>query len=239
MGTDLKDAFDAFYRRFVLRDLLGKIIPGEIAILSFGAAFGGVLNTNTLFDSLSFGVWLGVMGLAWLVGFAVQSLGEALHLIAYYPRASLFREIFSNDMFVTWTDALARIQQMRNLTDVRALLAQVRFKSDSEFYQYWNPLQAHLADNAEGRQAIERMVVIKEACGNGYISLLVSWLILLSCKWTSKCLCAAGGDADFIIYSVALGILAIFLARMHFVHVRRQQQISVFWITKNLWSTSD
>lgn len=80
--------FTLLYNEFVLRDVFGKIAPGMIVLVSvflvstddIDVAMGKVVG-------LEWWLWGGVIGPAWLCGFAVQSLGEYVGLIRYFPAA--------------------------------------------------------------------------------------------------------------------------------------------------------
>jgi len=72
-------------------------------------------------------------------------------------------------------------------------------------------------------QRLERIVVIKEACGNGYLSLLFIYILIFFDYFVD-------GGSIFTAWSffcnawhvlVALAALTFFLAKMHFVHIYR------------------
>ncbi len=229
MSGDLKELFDAFYERFVLRDLFGKIVPGLIVLLTIGSVSNGTVHFMGLINSLSVGAWIALIGMAWLQGFAVQSLGEFLHLIIYYPANNcLFRCAIRNDTH-PWTNILEEIRDIGDLERLRARLAQARFGSDAESYAFSFPVRSQL-DEKERKQ-VERLVVIKEACGNGYVAILISLLILLA----AHLLIQPYALSTIAIGSVVMIVNAFFLARMHFVHVRRQHEVMAQGIKSNLW----
>ena len=82
---NLKDFFDSTYDKLILRDLFGKIVPGVLFML---CAVGGLLGTDTLRDltgRLTPMPWVLTAGFAWLLGFALQYLGERSRLLRTYP----------------------------------------------------------------------------------------------------------------------------------------------------------
>ncbi len=90
----MKDTMNAFfesiekiYSAFILRDFAAKIIPGFIAcfpiILILFHNEPDIFEIYTLKD-IPFIVWLGIMFIFWIAGFAMQSIGESLGLINYY-----------------------------------------------------------------------------------------------------------------------------------------------------------
>jgi hypothetical protein len=91
-SQEVTQVIDSFYGRFVLRDLFGKIVPGFIAMIAFGATVTSFKDVSDYVGKMSLGAWIIAIGAGWLGGFVVQSLGELLGLIVYYPRRKgLFR----------------------------------------------------------------------------------------------------------------------------------------------------
>lgn len=180
----LVNIFDAFYTRFVLRDFFGKIIPGLILLC---VVVGSIVELETLAaqaTSLSFWVWVFVLGIAWITAFAIQSLGEFLKLIRYYK--------------VTVSES-----QWTDLT--RA------FREHPNYYSH--------------QQRYERLVVIKEACGNSYVALMLSgvWLFVHRVVQDgTQAISDLVGNVDLVILIV---LLILLLRRMHFVHVNRQHNL--------------
>jgi len=82
--SELTNIFDAFYSRFVLRDLLAKMLPGMILIFALWSA-SATTGFVGIYAILSFGVWLVLLAVAWVSGFAVQSFGKWLRLIKHLP----------------------------------------------------------------------------------------------------------------------------------------------------------
>src|SRR5262245_6159433 len=85
MGEAARALIDALYTRLVLRDLIGKVVPGAIALFAIGERFS---NGLALFSSLrlpSAALTAFVIGASWLTALALQSLGEMLHVIRYWP----------------------------------------------------------------------------------------------------------------------------------------------------------
>ena len=73
----LGDIFNAFYTQFILRDVLGKIMPGLILVLVISTGFfNKPSEIIKCLSNLSLMLWLVILGAAWLAGLAVQSFGE-------------------------------------------------------------------------------------------------------------------------------------------------------------------
>lgn len=241
---------DALYTKFLLRDIFGKTIPGLIFLFFSGAAAVEIREIFEFIANQSLFSWLLTIGIGWLSGFAVQSAGEAFHLILFYPTtitevwwpsSFIARQIFNQnpvqnfniDRYYEYLDQVK--------ADQDAAFVNFSFESDNSWYQYANiyhkASEEKKAVKGEIKSVRERMVVIKEACGNVYVSLLLSlifislmwirfdWLSLPEMSWRAPLL--AFEIADFATFSVLtiLAFIGIWLfCRMHFVHVFRQHQ---------------
>ena len=82
---DLKPLFDSFYDKLVLRDLFGKVVPGMGFIFSAIAGLEGIAAAELVFAKLEVFPRFVVLGAAWLAGFALQYLGEVLHVLRTHP----------------------------------------------------------------------------------------------------------------------------------------------------------
>lgn len=84
---ELTTLFDAFYNRFVLRDLFGKIIPGAIILFAISIiVIGSPERILCCLISFSFWLWIILISLSWISGIAVQSVGETIKWIRYFPK---------------------------------------------------------------------------------------------------------------------------------------------------------
>jgi hypothetical protein len=137
--SELSNLFDSFYSRFVLRDLLAKVLPGLIVISAVVVSFYCPGQALEYVNSMSGWLWLGMLGLGWLVGFAAQGLGEKVGLIRYFPRS-----MYANEL--------------------------AYFKVAADF--------DHCAPLMQQRKH-ERLVIVMEACGNGFLSFGIAFFLLL------------------------------------------------------------
>lgn len=174
-----REIINIIYNRFYLRDLFGKIIPG----LVFISANYFVANKLFLVPDIKVDVFLVVvlLGISWVLGFCMQSFGELIKLIRYFPKS----------------------------------------ETQLEFYvRYLSFLKKATMDEKED---VERLVVIKEACGNLCSSILVT---SLSVHLMVINMCGFSVIIDYIwsFWSLYLIIIFIFtfLFRMHRKHVNRQ-----------------
>lgn len=78
--NSLGDLFDAFYDRFLLRDLFGKAVPGSVVLLTLATEGRWEELGNTLWQlsELDLATQLLLLGVAWIVGLAVQELSHRL-----------------------------------------------------------------------------------------------------------------------------------------------------------------
>jgi hypothetical protein len=176
-----REILSVIYDKFYLRDLFGKMVPGLIFI---GATYT-TANYFCLVPDIKTDIFLVIvlLGISWILGFCMQSFGEWIKLIRYFPKS----------------------------------------ETRSEFYvQYLDFLKK--ATMAE-KENVERLVVIKEACGNFCSAILVTsifvHLIILN-------ICGFGVIIDYIwslwsLYVIIIFIF-IFLFRMHREHVNRQTE---------------
>src|SRR3974390_2048580 len=103
-SVDAKSVFDAFYRHFVLRDLFGKIVPGLIVLAFISALLSDKHELKEAILNLPSAAWIAIVGAGWLAGFAIQSLGEQLGLVLYYPTNTCFYRWFKfrSAPYSTW-----------------------------------------------------------------------------------------------------------------------------------------
>src|SRR3990172_1335951 len=69
-------------------------------------------------------------------------------------------------------------------------------------------------------QQLERLIVIKEACGNGFLSLLLGVLILISDTWRERDLWEALKPQLHVLIFIL--VIIVFLFIMHRKHITRQ-----------------
>jgi len=85
---ELEGLFEAFYSRFILRDVFGKIIPGAILLLSLYIAFIRpdicAVQAIGLLKSLSIATWVILGSISWVMAYGVQRIGELLKILHYY-----------------------------------------------------------------------------------------------------------------------------------------------------------
>lgn len=162
--SEIKSVFELLYSRLLLRDFFGKIIPGFIVL--FVGTFVLFLPNNKISDILNFSFWgwLLFIGVAWITGFVIQSLGYLTHIISYEYRERVFKPRLHS-----WRRSFLYRMTPSNchVIDKSFRIAQIKEKL----------LFDKFAGDVE-KQQFERTVVIKEATGNGAIAFLICWLLL-------------------------------------------------------------
>lgn len=230
MSDNVRDMFDALYRQFLLRDVFGKVIPGLILLTAIAATFDGFATVGKTINSMSFESVVLAIGIGWLAGFAVQSLGELSSLIIYFPKIHVLFQMISRLKLRPWRDIRAEIISIEDIQTVRDRLHVAYFETEQDWFEFRNPLFSELSENNPfAVRQIERLIVIKEACGNGYVSLLVSLLPIYL---------ATRADPFSPIILVVILLFAVILGRMHFKQVERQYSIYVEFVTTNVWKST-
>ena len=189
--------FDAFYYHFLLRDFMGKIIPGITFIFAISIivtdyfliqeANSSVLYVTNYLLNLSFWTWIILLVVSWIIGLGIQSIAEFLRLIRYYPKY--------------------KDEEKENIL------------TESE----WHKMYVHFQNNAtkNERKEFERMVVIKEACGNMYVSLGFSLIIILISHYLVMII--ENFNTIGLLFLTIIFILS--LRKFHYIHVGRQFNI--------------
>lgn len=180
--SDLQHVFDALYSRLLLRDFFGKIVPGMIVLVTISLAVFPSNDVLMFCNKVKFFPALILIGLAWIMAFAIQAIGEKTRLIRYHT-----------------------------------------YKKNEEFYTI--RFQFHKETEPEERQELERLIVIKEACGNCYVALL--FCTAFSCLNVLKMKGLKYMVIKLIMHWPVVAVVVIiivFLAIMHFIHVSRQDE---------------
>ena len=202
--SDLGNIFNSFYSKLILRDLCGKVVPGSILLLALISSF--IKQGHLDLTSLPLAVWILGFGFAWITGFAVQALGEKTGLIRYYPRILNHK---------AWT-IVAREQLSASELSKKGGSEDEGQKNWMEFYYKFSSI----ADDGAIQQR-ERLVVIKEACGNTFVALLLTevklGLDVVLNGWFSWELWRPHLAAVAIVVC-----MTVLLSVMHRLHVNRQ-----------------
>jgi hypothetical protein len=152
---ELTSLFDAFYNKLVLRDSFGKIVPGFILIISVIIA-SDVGAVNAIVSKMNLMSWILAAELGWLIGFALQYIGELGWALMRHPQLNI-PDLYPEDMD--------------------------RNTARRKFHEKWAKFQRVATPN--DRIHAERLNVIREACGNASISLGLSCGVLAVSFWSA------------------------------------------------------
>ena len=191
---DIGNAIKYLYRQLILRDILSFVAPGALIVWSALYFFFPEL----LSYSIHWLLYIPLFGVFYLVGFAVQCLGELFGVISFSPpdkypwpikqRLNIFGTRWTKDKdTVWWNDYYKMIEKFWRLT-----------KYDEK-----------------AQQRRERLIVLKQLCGNGFLSILIAGFFL----GTSFC---SLSWVKILIPSLVAFFLFGSLFWGHRVHVLRQ-----------------
>ena len=190
---DFGDAINNLYRQFILRDVLSFITPG--AIIVFTALF--LFFPELLSRSIHWLLYIPLFGIFYMVGFAVQCLGEILGLIT--------------------TQGLAKSRLCQRLQ-----IFGCNWADKSTSIIWWKETHKETVDFFEAtsnkewaQQQRERLVVLKQMCGNGFLAIVIAGVFLAAnyCPWSHANPCIASLVAFMLLASLLWG---------HRIHLLRQ-----------------
>ena len=214
--SDLKDLFEAFYGKLILRDFFAKIVPGALLLTCL---MYPSIPPREFITSVSASVWLWIffVGLAWSAGFGVQAFGEIYGFIRYYPK------ILEK---MDWKQIRAKYPTLKNLDGKNVEGEFDREIGDTNFQEFLDDFDRAPKNPAQTQQR-ERFVVIKEACGNTYLALMIG---LIKVELDNVILMMTSSSIKFtwsetFTHSpsmILVAALVYYLYKMHLIHVDRQ-----------------
>ncbi len=158
----LGNAIKYLYRAFILRDVLSFVTPGAIIVLT--ALF--LFFPELLSRSIHWLLYIPLFGLFFMVGFAVQCLGEFIGFIHFCPPDKSYWD-FHKRLKILWCGWA---------TD----------KDNMWWVKYYKEMEVKFrqairenTDKEEIRQERERLVVLKQMCGNGFFAVAFAGIIFL------------------------------------------------------------
>jgi hypothetical protein len=213
--------FRNFYTGFLLRDFAGKIVPGMLLLFSVCTIY---YDPKKLFQSVSKDLPIYVIiflaGFSWTITLGTQSLADGLGIWHYFPDAGQIAAGESPKIGF-WRNLLSRGDDSafdKDTLDVDEFQSKA---SEDEEQQY------------------ERFVVIKEACGNLFISMLLSVPAVLFGHFRRTSLRAKDHShprfirLSGILAGTYLLLVMVGLHRMQAQHVHRQYQFAKDLIEKH------
>jgi len=179
----LKDVFDSLYSRFVLRDFFAKIVPGSIFGLVIIIVFFDLPITSSV---LSFWYGLFFIGIAWILGIFLQTLGHWLHIIRF-DRDS--RKKIERGIIFQKIEPMFRLIKsfFKKLVPYLIISNSVEGSENQWQYDVINQMRLFRKNNAKANdspgehehQQFERLVVLKESSGNSCIAFTISGIFFV------------------------------------------------------------
>lgn len=189
---DIVEGLKYLYREFILRDILSFVTPGAIVVFPV---------LYSLFPGIRFEVphWLlyiPFFGVLFMVGFAIQCFGEFVGIVrtqenvggTWHQRLGIFR--CWNESNIWWKEVHERATQFQKET-----------KQDED-----------------ASRRVERLVVLKQMCGNCSIALAIAVILLMIASWWPQ--------ASRMATIVLAVVLVPFVYWGHRVHVLRQMTLT-------------
>ena len=204
---DIGNAIKNLYDKFLLRDLLSFIIPGAIVVLAALLLF---LPEQSLWQRLEalfeysrdmhWLLYIPLFGVFYLVGFAVQCLGELFGVISSSPPDEY-----------PW-----QLKQRWNILNIGNRWTKDKDKIWwNEYYEKIEEFFEVTKSDEDAVQRRERLIVLKQMCGNGLLSIFIAGIFLgisfCSLSWVK-----------ILVPSLVTFSLFISLLWGHRVHVLRQ-----------------
>lgn len=161
------DAIKGLYEKFILRDLLSFIIPGAIVGLSvFSLYLSGSFTQRleTLFKYSTAFHWLlyiPILGGFYLVGFAVQCLGESTGIISFSP---------PEEYPFCW-------KQRLNICNIFGKWDKDR--NNLWWNKYYIELKELYQVHENLKQERERLIVLKQFCANSALSIFIATTLII------------------------------------------------------------
>lgn len=220
------DAIKYLYERFVLRDMLSFVIPGAIVTsTAFILAFPYTIleeQFSNLFQftfSIPWLLYIPLFGFFYMVGFAIQCLGEFFGLIRIHRAAkSSWRQRFrilwcgwDNESNIWWKEAHKDTVSFHS-----AIRKRLKDEEGKEQYE-WARLQQ------------ERLVVLKQMCANGFLASVLGAIFLIFRLLTNTVITSQ--HVGWIVFPIVffIGILPLTLSlfwgyRVHELRLDTMQQ---------------
>lgn len=207
--------FRNLYTGFLLRDFAGKIVPGIFLLFSIAAIFGEprAILADAKKEAPIFVVLL-LAAFAWTVTLGTQSLAEGLGIWQYFP-----------------SDAQGPGQAAPRQGFWGNLLSPAPDGSFDRDTLRVDEFQSKASEDE--KQQYERFVVIKEACGNLFVAMVLSipaWIVRAVIKerrgglYRRRWKYASG--VKIALASIYGLLILVGLHRMHTQHVYRQMKFA-------------
>jgi hypothetical protein len=194
--------FDSLYTKLVLLDVLGKMVPGSILLvtlyISFLSQASNLREAVQAISNIPTGHWIPILAVGWLTALALQGLGGRISKRPWLP-------------YIRYCSTPAPPWHAPDDPD-----------GVKKFFRDVVHFEKFATENQ--RQLFERFTVLQEASGNFQLALALAIVILLiGFRWQDlpyirfprwQDLLRLHEYKDLVLY-LAMGIIVYGLARMH------------------------
>jgi hypothetical protein len=154
------DAIKYLYSQFILRDVLSFITPGVIVTIAALFLFLQPHEIIWLSRSIHWALYIPIFGVFYMVGFALQCFGDLIGYIRFTPYSG-------KNCRKRWRMFCCNIEKKKeNIW---------WWEEDRKLHEFYEAA----SENTGVQQGHERMVVMKQMCGNGFLAIFVAGIFIL------------------------------------------------------------
>ncbi len=164
------DAIKYLYDKFILRDVLSFVTPGAIVVLT---AFV-LLKEPSLYEFVRYSrelhwlLYIPLFGIFFLVGFAVQCLGEMFGFVRFSP-------YYEKSWGKRWSIFLCGYDKNYEAPEQSNMWWWQAHKEWDKFFYAIRPTKYN-----EGiQQGHERLVVFKQMCANSFVAITIASILIV------------------------------------------------------------
>ena len=167
-------AIKYLYEKFILRDVLSFVTPGALVVLAASLLFLSGSLPQQLETLLRYSrethwlLYILLFGAFYLVGFAVQCLGEITGLIQFTPYAEKSWHKRRSMFCCSWDKNYDKPQESNIWW----------WKEHEELKKFWEATREETKYNENAQQGRERLVVLKQMCANGFLAIIIAAILL-------------------------------------------------------------
>jgi hypothetical protein len=169
---DIGETIKGLYDKFILRDVLSFIIPGAIVILTGFLLFlpqpGFLQRLSALFEysrDIHWLLYIPLFGFFYTIGFAIQCLGEISGFVLTQGLAMCTLKQRLGFLCPGWHKKPDKLRWWGYIYEIRSK-EHLKIKKQKKEVREW------------ASQEIERLVVLKQMCGNNFCAIVLAGIIV-------------------------------------------------------------
>lgn len=155
---ELNSFVSGLYEAFILRDLMSYVLPGAIVLLSVLLLWRDAVQIKGFFLDLDWWLLVPLLGLTFIIGFALHCLGELVGLIKV--------SLIGDDL---------KCKERFEIFRCRASEPTKQWLSEA--YQMWANYFRATEQTSWGGPNLERLVAIKLMCGNVFMAVCLATVV--------------------------------------------------------------